>query len=223
MKKIEKLENDAKMYAVIGAPGTGKTSIVRSFVGKKVVLSFDESYSSLKGTPDLVVYSGFTAKELVDTDKFIETIDKLSSNADLLVFDNISALEDLLVDEITDGNAGNNTNLQAAYGATQKVLRKIARWSMLFHGTVLFTLWSQNKDGKEVPAMNEKAFNAVAGLAKIVGRTFIDEEKKYSVSLQPDFDVYGKNTVNKIEVVPNEKFWKATTYREPVEKKEVKK
>ena len=222
MKKIEKLENDAKIYSVIGAPGTGKTSIVRSFVGKKVVLSFDESYSSLKNTPDLVVYSGFTAKELVDTDNFIKTVDKFSTNADLVVFDNVSALEDLFVDEISDGNAGNNKNLQAAYGETQKILRKIRRWAMTFNGTVLFTLWSQTKDGKEVPAMNEKAFNSIGGYSKIIARTFMNEEKKYSVSLQPDFDVYGKNTVNKIDVVPNEKFWKATTYQQPVEKKEVK-
>lgn len=227
MKQIanDKLENGSRIYGVIGAAGSGKTSIVNSFKGSKAVFSFDESYSSLTPSDDLHVYSGITSAELVDTNKFVQELNQLTKGIDLVVFDNIADLQDLLIDELVDGKVGKNTNLQAAYGATQKVLRKISRWAMTFDGIVFFTLWSQKLDGYEDAAMNIKAFNAVAGKAKIFGRTFIDSKGKYQVALQPTFEGWAKNTVNKIEKVPNEKFWGATTYKEPTKtevKKEVK-
>jgi len=102
--------------------------------------------------------------------------------------------------------------LMAAYGTTQKVLRKIARWAVSYDGDVLFTLWSKLENGFEVPAMNQNAFNSIAGYASVVGRTFVDGD--YKVALQPSLDGVAKNRVNKVKETPNVKFWKAVRYRE---------
>ena len=210
--KNNELDNDANVYVIIGSVGSGKTSLVNSHKGKRLVLSFDDSYSTLKRDDGLQVVSEITSQELVDTDKFLTELSKLAKGCDLVVFDNISALQQKIVDDMTDGLAGNNKNGMAAYGATQKILRKLVRWATEFDSDVLFTLWSKIDNGFEKPDMNDLAFNSVAGYAKVVGRTFVNKE--YYVQLQPSLEGIAKNRVNKLEKTLNSKFWEAVQYRE---------
>ena len=205
--KNTELDNDADIYVVLGQVGTGKTSLVNSFNGKRLVLSFDDSYSTLKRDDNLQVVSEITSQELVNTEKFLQDLSVIAKDYDLVVFDNISALQQNIVDDMTDGKAGNNKNGQGAYGATQKILRKIVRWSTQYKGTVLFTLWSKIDNGFEKPDMNDLAFNSVAGYAKVVGRTYVDSE--YRVALQPSLEGVAKNRVNKIPMTKNVNFWEA--------------
>lgn len=214
--KQNELDNDANVYVILGQVGTGKTSLVNSHKGKRLVLSFDDSYSTLKRDDGLQVVADITSQELVNTDNFLKELSGIAKGYDLVVFDNISALQQNIVDDIVDGLAGNNKNGMAAYGATQKILRKLVRWATEFSGDVLFTLWSKIDNGFEKPDMNDLAFNSVAGYAKVVGRTYVD--KNYMVSLQPSLSGVAKNRVNKIDVTLNSKFWEAVQYREELEK-----
>lgn len=210
--KQNELDNDANVYVILGQVGTGKTSLVNSHKGKRLVLSFDDSYSTLKRDDGLQVVSEITSQELVNTDNFLKELSSIAKGYNLVVFDNISALQQKIVDDMTDGIAGNNKNGMAAYGATQKILRKLVRWATEFSGDVLFTLWSKIDNGFEKPDMNDLAFNSVAGYAKVVGRTYVD--KDYMVALQPSLEGVAKNRVNKIPNTTNEKFWQAVEYRE---------
>lgn len=210
--KQNELDNDANVYVILGQVGTGKTSLVNSHKGKRLVLSFDDSYSTLKRDDGLQVVADITSQELVNTDNFLKELSEITKGYDLVVFDNISALQQKIVDDMTDGIAGNNKNGMAAYGATQKILRKLVRWATEFSGDVLFTLWSKIDNGFEKPDMNDLAFNSVAGYAKVVGRTYVD--KDYMVALQPSLEGVAKNRVNKIPNTTNEKFWQAVDYRE---------
>ena len=210
--KNTELDNDADIYVVLGQVGTGKTSLVNSFNGKRLVLSFDDSYSTLKRDDNLQVVSEITSQELVNTEKFLQDLSVIAKDYDLVVFDNISALQQNIVDDMTDGKAGNNKNGQAAYGATQKILRKIVRWATQYKGTVLFTLWSKIDNGFEKPDMNDLAFNSVAGYAKVVGRTYVDNA--YRVALQPSLEGVAKNRVNKLNMSRNEAFWEAVRVKE---------
>lgn len=210
--KNNELDNDANVYVILGQVGTGKTSLVNSHKGRRLVLSFDDSYSTLKRDEGLQVVADITSQELVETDKFLNELSGVAKGYDLVVFDNISALQQKIVDDMTDGLAGNNKNGMAAYGATQKIMRKLVRWATEFDGDVLFTLWSKIDNGFEKPDMNDLAFNSVAGYAKVVGRTYVD--KDYMVALQPSLEGVAKNRVNKIPNTTNEKFWQAVEYRE---------
>lgn len=220
MQKINKnqLGGSASVFVILGQVGTGKTSIIRSHAGKKVLFSFDDSYEVIQDWNDdeiesIETYGDITSQDIFNIDKFLSEATELTKDADLIVFDNISALEGILVDDMSDGKVGNNRNLQAAYGATQKVLRKMVRWAVQQHKDVIFTLWSKVADGFEKPAMNDNAFNSMAGYAKIVGRTFKDSQG-YRVALQPSLSGVAKNRINKLDKINNKDFWKATQFKE---------
>lgn len=215
MKKIINFTDGANIFVVLGQVGSGKTHLVLGHQGMKLVISFDESYSVLQGheseitvvTPDIADYG--------NPDKLVSEIDDLAKGCSLVVFDNISAVETSLVDAITDGKIGSNTDGRAAYGVVQKLMSKFARWAIHFDGNVLFTLWSETtEDGKEKPAMNMKAFNAVAGYAKLVSRTEVGFDG-YSVVMNPDGRGVIKNRLAdkiKKQSIKNDDYWKAVEF-----------
>lgn len=215
MKKIVNFKDGANVFVVLGQVGSGKTHLVLGHKGKKLVISFDGSYSTLSGHEDTVTVVEPELSDFNDVDKFIDEIDGLAKNYDLVVFDNISALETNLVEAITDGKVGNNTDGRAAYGIVQKLLSKFSAWAIHYKGDVLFTLWSMvTEDGKEQPSMNAKAFNQVAGYAKLVSRTEVGFDG-YSVVVNPDSRGVIKNRLAdkiKKQTIKNDDYWKAISF-----------
>lgn len=215
MKKIVNFTDSANIYVVLGSVGSGKTHLVLGHSGKKLVISFDSSYSTLVGHEDEVTVVEPELSDYNDVDGFIDEVDKIANNFDLVVFDNISAVESSLVDAITDGKIGSNTDGRAAYGVVQKLMSKFANWAIHFDGDVLFTLWSEiTEDGKENPAMNAKAFNSVAGYAKLVSRTEVGFDG-YTVVMNPDNRGVIKNRLAdkiKKQSIKNDDYWKAINF-----------
>ena len=215
MKKIVNFNNNANLFVVLGQVGSGKTHLTLGHKGKKLVISFDGSYSTLEGHEDEMTVVEPEIADYGNPDKLVSEIDDLAKGCDLVVFDNISAVETTLVDAITDGKVGSNTDGRAAYGVVQKLMAKLARWAMRFDGDVLFTLWSETtEDGKEKPAMNAKAFNAVAGYAKLVSRTEVGFDG-YVVVVNPDSRGVIKNRLAdkiKKQTIKNDDYWKAVEF-----------
>lgn len=215
MKKIVNFNNSANIYVVLGQVGSGKTHLTLNHSGKKLVISFDSSYSTLVGHEDTVTVVEPELSDYNDADRFIDEIDNMAKNYDLVVFDNISALETTLVEAIQSGKVGNNTDGRAAYGKLQTLLSKFSTWAIHYKGDVLFTLWSLvTEDGKEKPAMNAKAFNSVAGYAKLVSRTETGFDG-YTVVVNPDNNGIIKNRLAdkiKKQSIKNDDYWKAVEY-----------
>nr|DAM08139.1 MAG TPA: AAA domain protein [Caudoviricetes sp.] len=215
MKKIVNFNNGANVYVILGQVGSGKTHLTLGHEGKKLVISFDGSYSTLEGHEDEMTVVEPEIADYGNPDKLVDEINSLASDCDLVVFDNISAVETSLVDAITDGKLGNNTDGRAAYGVVQKLMAKFARWAIHFKGDVLFTLWSMvGEDGKEQPAMNAKAFNSVAGYAKLVSRTETGFDG-YTVVMNSDNRGVIKNRLAdkiKKQSISNEDYWKAINF-----------
>ena len=215
MKKIVNFTDGANIFVVLGQVGSGKTHLVLGHQGNKLVISFDGSYSTLEGHEDTVKVVEPEISDYGDPEKLVAEIDELASGCSLVVFDNISAVESSLVDAITDGKLGNNTDGRAAYGVVQKLMAKFARWAIHFNGDVLFTLWSEvTDDGKEKPAMNAKAFNSVAGYAKLVSRTETGFDG-YTVVMNSDNRGVIKNRLAdkiKKQTISNEDYWKAISF-----------
>lgn len=215
MKKIVNFTDSANIYVVLGSVGSGKTHLVLGHKGKKLVISFDGSYSTLVGHESEVTVLEPELSDYNDANGFIDEIDNMAKDYDLVVFDNLSALETTLVEAITDGKVGNNTDGRAAYGIVQKLLSKFSTWAIHFNGDVLFTLWSMvTEDGKENPAMNAKAFNSVAGYAKLVSRTEAGFDG-YTVVVNPDNRGVIKNRLAdkiKKQSISNEDYWKAVEF-----------
>lgn len=215
MKKIINFNDGANVFVVLGQVGSGKTHLVLGHKGKKLVISFDGSYSTLAGNEDTVTVVEPELSDYNDADGFIDKIDNIAKNYDLVVFDNISALETNLVEAIKAGKVGNNTDARAAYGTLQTLLSKFSNWAIHFDGNVLFTLWSlTTEDGKEEPAMNMKAFNSVAGYAKLVSRTEVGFDG-YTVVMNPDGRGVIKNRLAdkiKKQSIKNEDYWRAVEF-----------
>lgn len=215
MKKIVNFKDGANLYVVLGQVGSGKTHLALNHKGKKLVISFDGSYSTLEGHESEMTVVEPEISDYENPDKLVDEINDLAKGCDLVVFDNISAVETSLVDAITDGKVGNNTDGRAAYGTVQKLLAKFANWAIHFDADVLFTLWSlTTEDGKEQPAMNMKAFNSVAGYAKLVSRTEVGFDG-YTVIVNPDGRGVIKNRLAdkiKKQSIKNEDYWKAVEF-----------
>lgn len=215
MKKIVNFNNGANVFVVLGQVGSGKTHLVLGHTGKKLVISFDGSYSTLVGHENEVTVVEPELSDYNDADRFIAEIDDMAKNYDLVVFDNISALETTLVEAIQSGKVGNNTDGRAAYGKLQTLLSKFSTWAIHYKGDVLFTLWSLvTDDGKENPAMNAKAFNSVAGYAKLVSRTETGFDG-YTVVMNPDNRGVIKNRLAdkiKKQTISNDDYWKAVEF-----------
>lgn len=215
MKKIVNFTDSANIYVVLGSVGSGKTHLTLNHKGKKLVISFDSSYSTLVGHEDTVTVVEPELSDYENADAFIDEIDDLAKNYDLVVFDNLSAAEATLVEAIQAGKVGNNTDGRAAYGKLQTLLSKFSAWAIHYKGDVLFTLWSLvTEDGKEEPAMNAKAFNAVAGYAKLVSRTEVGFDG-YTVVVNPDGRGVIKNRLAdkiKKQSIKNEDYWKAIEF-----------
>lgn len=215
MKKITNFKNGANIFVALGQVGSGKTHLALGHQGKKLVISFDGSYSTLEGHENEMMVVEPEISDYVNADELVSEIDDLAKGCDLVVFDNISAVETTLVDAITDGKLGNNTDGRAAYGVVQKLMAKFARWAIHYKGDVLFTLWSLvTEDGKEQPAMNAKAFNSVAGYAKLVSRTETGFDG-YVVVMNPDNRGVIKNRLAdkiKKQSISNEDYWKAINF-----------
>lgn len=215
MKKIINFKDGANVFVVLGQVGSGKTHLVLGHSGKKLVISFDGSYSVLEGHEDEMTVVEPEISDYVNPDKLVDEINSLASGCSLVVFDNVSAAEATLIDAITDGKVGSNTDGRAAYGVVQKLMAKFARWAIHFDGNVLFTLWSEvTEEGKEKPAMNAKAFNSVAGYAKLVSRTETGFDG-YVVVVNPDGRGVIKNRLAdkiKKQTIKNDDYWKAISY-----------
>lgn len=215
MKKIVNFNNSANVFVVLGQVGSGKTHLTLNHSGKKLVISFDSSYSTLEGHEDTVTVVEPELSDYNDADGFIAEIDNMAKDYDLVVFDNISALETTLVEAIQAGKVGRNTDGRAAYGTLQTLLSKFSTWAIHYKGDVLFTLWSLvTENGKEQPAMNSKSFNCVAGYAKLVSRTEVGFDG-YTVVMNPDSRGVIKNRLaNKIkkQSIKNDDYWKAINF-----------
>ena len=215
MKKIIDFKDGANVFVVLGQVGSGKTHLALNHKGKKLVISFDGSYSTLEGHENEITVVEPELSDYENPDKLVDEIDSLASDCDLVVFDNVSATETTLVNAITDGKVGNNTDGRAAYGVVQKLMAKFARWAIHFNGDVLFTLWSETtEDGKEKPAMNMKGFNSVAGYAKLVSRTEVGFDG-YTVVVNPDGRGVIKNRLAdkiKKQTIKNGDYWKAIEF-----------
>jgi len=215
MKKIVNFNNGANVYVILGQVGSGKTHLALGHSGRKLVVSFDGSYSTLEGHENEVTVVEPELSDYENPDKLVSEINSLAKGCDLVVFDNLSAVESSLIDAITDGKVGSNTDGRAAYGVVQKLLAKFSRWAIHYKGDVLFTLWSMvTEDGKQEPSMNVKAFNSVAGYAKLVSRTEVGFDG-YSVVVNPDGRGVIKNRLAdkiKKQTIKNDDYWKAVEF-----------
>ena len=77
MKKIVNFTDSANVFVVLGSVGSGKTHLALNHKGKKLVISFDGSYSTLEGYEDTVTVVEPEIADYGNPDKLVAEIDEL--------------------------------------------------------------------------------------------------------------------------------------------------
>jgi phage nucleotide-binding protein len=197
---------DQATYLIYSIAGMGKTSSVKYFKGKTLVIDIDRTSRVLKGCPDIdIIYLSHT-----DTwDKWGELIVDLSENYrgkyQNIVVDNISELERCLLSDL--GSKGKNKGVpsQADYQYMQFRIVNSLRYMKALGANIVWTAWesddlyidaSGHQYNRSYPQINKKILNNVLGLCDVVGRLCINSDGERGFILTSTNSTYAKNQID---------------------------
>lgn len=188
------------MYFIYGDGGTGKTSLLKQFKGNKALFSFDLSYNAVKDTGDitLAVLEGTDIPiiQRVVWDNLVAAIN--SPNIDVICLDNVTALQNYVLDNIEHAAKDNRQN----YNAMQKWFREIGTLLRRSNKTIYATAHAIDKDnggidgkGRYEADMNLKTFNAFTSMFDLVGRIYLKDGERW-IDLDPEQGNHAKNRID---------------------------
>lgn len=213
------------LYFVYGAGGTGKTSLLNQFKGKKLLFSFDMSTNVVRGREDTdIAVIEESDKENIQ-DLVEETIENAveSKNYDVICLDNMSALQNLVLENIDGKSRDGRQN----YQKLQLWFRQRGMYLRNSGLTVLATAHEiDNKGnldkGRYSPDMNDKTFNAFTSTFDFVGRLYKNGKERL-IDCDPATGNQGKNRIDDRTLIHAEDLLKKETKTEIKEKEEVEK
>lgn len=206
INKATDIKTDKGTYLIYGAPGKGKTTSIKYFPGKTLVLDIDRTSRVLKGEADIdIVY--------IDNENTWEdwgkTITELSQNFvgkyDNIVVDNVSELERCILSSLGSAGKNNGVPSQADYQYMQFKLVNSLRYMKNLGSNLIWTAWEEidlwtDADGSSyntaLPQINRKIRNNVLGLCDVVGRLMVKEDGERGFVLSATDSTYAKNQLD---------------------------
>lgn len=197
------------MYFIYGDGGTGKTSIAKQFVGHKLLFSFDMSSNVLIGDKSVDVII-FEHQDAVSIQAMVEeAIMRGIANPkyQVIVLDNITALQNLVLENIDNAAKDNRQN----YQKLQLWFRELGTTLKESGKTVYATAHQLDNgssgisgDGRFQADMNEKTFNAFTSMFDLVGRIYLKAGQRM-IDLDPEKGNHAKNRIdNRKNIQANE-------------------
>lgn len=190
----------ANMYFIYGDGGTGKTSLVKQFEGNKMLFSFDLSTNVLIGEKDISVVQ----LESGDAPNIQSLIDKWVLGAlskpeyEVIILDNMTALQNLVLENIDGASRDGRQNYQKLQLWFRQLGTKLRESNKTIYATAhQVDNGASGLDGKGrfSPDMNEKTFNAFTSMFDLVGRIYIDDDKRL-IDLNPENGNHAKNRID---------------------------
>ena len=186
------------LYFVYGAGGTGKTSLLNQFKGKKLLFSFDMSTNVVRGRED----TDIAVIEESDKENIQDLVEETIENAveskkyDVICLDNMSALQNLVLENIDGKSRDGRQN----YQKLQLWFRQRGMYLRNSGLTVLATAHEiDNKGnldkGRYSPDMNDKTFNAFTSMFDFVGRLYKNGKERL-IDCDPATGNQGKNRID---------------------------
>ena len=193
-------------YLIYAPPGMGKTTAIKSFPGKTLVLDVDRTSHVLNGCENIdIVYVdnkntwdfwGNLVKELTENHK---------DQYDNVVIDNVSELERCLLSDL--GSKGKNKGVpsQGDYQYMQFRIVNSLRYLKNMNARIVMTAWetddlyidsSGQQFNRSYPQINKKILNNVMGLCDVVGRLSINNEGQRGFILSATNSTYAKNQLD---------------------------
>ncbi|MCX7578183.1 MAG: AAA family ATPase [Leuconostoc pseudomesenteroides] len=186
------------MYFVYGDGGTGKTSLVKQFPGKKLLLIFDGSTNALVGTNDIDVMA-FEDTDAPQMQQLVTNmLERSFASHDVIILDNVTALQNWALENIDGASKDGRQN----YQKLQVWFRNLGMWLRGTDKTVLATAHQVDNgssgltgEGRFQADMNEKTFNAFTAPFDLVGRIYKEGDERW-IDLDPQ---NGNHTKNRID------------------------
>ena len=214
------------MYFIYGDGGTGKTSLLKQFKGNKALFSFDLSYNVVKDTGDitLAVLEGTDIPIIQSTvwDNLVAAIN--SPNIDVICLDNVTALQNYVLDNIEHAAKDNRQN----YNAMQKWFREIGTLLRRSNKTIYATAHAIDKDnggidgkGRYEADMNLKTFNAFTSMFDLVGRIYLKDGERW-IDLDPEQGNHAKNRIDDRKLIKADELIKPKQKEDITEQEETK-
>lgn len=193
-----KIPEQPHQYFVYGAGGTGKTSLLNLFEGKKFLFSFDMSTNVVRGREDtdVAVLEEGDAPQVQQL--VLQTIMQAieSKQYDVICLDNMSALQNLVLENIDGRSKDGRQN----YQKLQLWFRELGMYLRNSNVTILATAHEiDNKDnlsnGRYNADMNDKTFNAFTSMFDFVGRIYKKDGSRW-IDCDPEQGNQGKNRID---------------------------
>lgn len=186
------------LYFVYGAGGTGKTSLLNQFEGKKLLFSFDMSTNVVFGRAD----TDIAVIEEHDKENIQNLVEETLENAikskkyDVICLDNMSALQNLVLENIDGKSRDGRQN----YQKLQLWFRQRGMYLRNSGVTVLATAHQIDDggslgNGRFSPDMNDKTFNAFTSMFDFVGRIYKKDGSRW-IDCDPEQGNQGKNRID---------------------------
>ena len=181
------------LYFVYGAGGTGKTSLLNQFKGKKLL-----STNVVLGRED----TDIAVIEEHDKENIQNLVEETLENAikskkyDVICLDNMSALQNLVLENIDGKSRDGRQN----YQKLQLWFRQRGMYLRNSGVTVLATAHQIDNggslgNGRFSPDMNDKTFNAFTSMFDFVGRIYKKDGSRW-IDCDPEQGNQGKNRID---------------------------
>lgn len=188
------------MYFIYGDGGTGKTSLLKRFKGRKLLFSFDHSTNPLRGDKDTDVF----IIEEQDGPEIQKKLAKLLQRAivqnkyQVIALDNVTALQNLVLENIDNASKDNRQN----YQKLQLWFRNMAMFLRDSNTTIYATAHQVDNgtsgltsEGRFSADMNEKTFNAFTSVFDLVGRIYVKDGQRW-IDCNPESGNHCKNRID---------------------------
>lgn len=204
--KAADIKTDKGTYLIYGAPGKGKTTSVKFFPGKTLVLDIDRTSRVLKGEKNIEIVYIDNENTWEDWGKTITDLSKnFVGKYDNIVVDNVSELERCILSSLGSVGKNNGVPSQADYQYMQFKLVNSLRYMKNLGSNLIWTAWEEidlwtDADGSSyntaLPQINRKIRNNVLGLCDVVGRLMIKEDGERGFGLSSTDSTYAKNQLD---------------------------
>lgn len=201
------------MYFIYGDGGTGKTSLSKQFDGRKILFSFDGSTNAIADTKDtrVVQFEDVDAANIqkltwywIDRLVFNEDKTDVNGDFDVVILDNVTALQNWVLENIDDASKDGRQNyqkLQVWFRGLSAHLRRtnlpvLATAHQIDNGSS-----GLNGKGRFEADMNMRTFNAFTGMFDVVGRIYKENGKRW-IDLDVENGNHAKNRLDNRTLIP---------------------
>lgn len=203
----ESITTNNRTYLIYGAPGMGKTSTVKSFPGRTLVLDVDRTSHVLKGCKNIDISYVDNQKTWTAWADLVKELAKDDlSKYDNIVLDNVSELERCMLANLGRDGKNNRVPSQGNYQQIQFFLVDSVRFLKTLGKNIIITAWETTdlwttEEGQQFnrayPQISKKIIMNFMGLCDVVGRlVYNTKTEKRGFYLQSTDAVFAKNQVD---------------------------